>query len=50
MSISKTVVNLDFPTDRPSDIEAELDGMTPAALTLVLIHLKAGAVRRHAAS
>jgi tRNA uridine 5-carboxymethylaminomethyl modification enzyme len=28
---------------------ARIDGITPAALTLVLIHLKAGTVRRHAA-
>jgi tRNA uridine 5-carboxymethylaminomethyl modification enzyme len=28
---------------------ARIDGITPAALTLVLAQLKAGAVRRHAA-
>ena len=28
---------------------ARIDGMTPAALTLILVQLKAGAVRRHAA-
>jgi tRNA uridine 5-carboxymethylaminomethyl modification enzyme len=28
---------------------ARIDGMTPAALTLVLAHIKAGAARRHAA-
>jgi tRNA uridine 5-carboxymethylaminomethyl modification enzyme len=46
-----TECRLKLTTVKPRTLgqAARIDGMTPAALTLVLARLKAGAVRRHAA-